>query len=136
MRMPRMTTRRWMIVVAIVGLLMSVRCPAQAKAEPPSVSSSISRAAGGFRSEVGESRKTNLFGVPRADRRAREARALQRSRARSISLGGPEIRLDQSRSNLARWTNRIAYYAAMTHKYQYAARYPWLPVEPDPPEPE
>ena len=29
-----------------------------------------------------------------------------------------------------------AYHAAMTAKYERAARYPWLPVEPDPPEPE
>ncbi len=24
----------------------------------------------------------------------------------------------------------------MAQKYEYAASYPWLPVEPDPPEPE
>jgi hypothetical protein len=29
-----------------------------------------------------------------------------------------------------------AYHAAMTAKYEHAARYPWLPVAPDPPEPE
>jgi hypothetical protein len=29
-----------------------------------------------------------------------------------------------------------AYHAAMTAKYERAARYPWLPVESDPPEPE
>jgi len=46
-----------------------------------------------------------------------------------------KVRLDRSRRNLALWTNRIAYYRAMAHKYQHAARYPWLPVEPDPPAP-
>jgi hypothetical protein len=29
----------------------------------------------------------------------------------------------------------IAYHAAMQRKYEDAARRPWLPVEPDPPEP-
>ena len=29
-----------------------------------------------------------------------------------------------------------AYHAAMLAKYQHAARYPWLLVPPDPPEPE
>jgi hypothetical protein len=28
------------------------------------------------------------------------------------------------------------YHHAMKWKYERAARYPWLPVEPDPPEPE
>jgi hypothetical protein len=28
------------------------------------------------------------------------------------------------------------YEAALRRKYERAARYPWLPVEPDPPEPE
>ena len=29
----------------------------------------------------------------------------------------------------------IEYNAARVRKYRRAARYPWLPVEPDPPEP-
>jgi hypothetical protein len=31
---------------------------------------------------------------------------------------------------------REEYLAGLVEKYRYAARYPWLPVEPDPPEPE
>jgi hypothetical protein len=31
---------------------------------------------------------------------------------------------------------RIAYQAKLAEKYEHAARYPWLPVAPDPPEPE
>lgn len=31
---------------------------------------------------------------------------------------------------------RSDYYAALQAKYERAARYPWLPVEPDPPMPE
>jgi hypothetical protein len=30
----------------------------------------------------------------------------------------------------------LDYHARMIRKYQHAASYPWLPVEPDPPEPE
>jgi hypothetical protein len=29
----------------------------------------------------------------------------------------------------------VAYHAAMARKYRHAASYPWLPVEPDTPEP-
>jgi fatty acid desaturase len=31
---------------------------------------------------------------------------------------------------------RAAYHAQMKKKWEWAARYPWLPVEPDPPEPK
>lgn len=31
---------------------------------------------------------------------------------------------------------RDAYHLRLKQKYDCAARYPWLPVEPDPPEPE
>jgi len=30
----------------------------------------------------------------------------------------------------------VPYYQSLRRKYERAARYPWLPVEPDPPEPE
>ena len=31
---------------------------------------------------------------------------------------------------------RLEWHEPMRLKYEHAARYPWLPVEPDPPEPE
>jgi len=36
----------------------------------------------------------------------------------------------------ARWGTKAAHYAALNRKYERAARYPWLPVGPDPPVPE
>jgi hypothetical protein len=30
----------------------------------------------------------------------------------------------------------FSYHEALARRYWYAARFPWLPVEPDPPEPE
>lgn len=37
----------------------------------------------------------------------------------------------------AEWVRRLCdYHELMTQKYERAARYPWLPVEPDPPMPE
>ena len=32
--------------------------------------------------------------------------------------------------------DKFLYFQRMRTKYEYAARHPWLPVEPDPPEPE
>jgi hypothetical protein len=34
------------------------------------------------------------------------------------------------------WSRLVDHHVAMTSKYRRATRYPWLPVEPDPPEPE
>jgi hypothetical protein len=31
---------------------------------------------------------------------------------------------------------KSAWHAALAEKYRHATLYPWLPVEPDPPEPE
>jgi hypothetical protein len=33
-------------------------------------------------------------------------------------------------------TAKVGWHAEMASKYRHAARYPWLPVWPDPPEPE
>ncbi len=41
---------------------------------------------------------------------------------------------------IGRWKppgyDRIEWARVMARKYRYAARYPWLPVAPDPPEPK
>jgi hypothetical protein len=44
-------------------------------------------------------------------------------------------RVDTDRQTVARLLGITAYHAAMARKYGRAARYPWLPVEPDPPPP-
>ncbi len=35
-----------------------------------------------------------------------------------------------------RYKQRAEFYSRLREKYDRAARYPWLPVAPDPPEPE
>jgi hypothetical protein len=50
-------------------------------------------------------------------------------------LEGMNDRLDRARKDLGRLPGTIAYHVAMADKYQHAALCPWLPVEPDPPEP-
>jgi hypothetical protein len=47
---------------------------------------------------------------------------------------------DYERLRDAEWKRKKApfrvYYAAMRQKYQWAEKYPWLPVTPDPPPPK
>lgn len=45
-------------------------------------------------------------------------------------------RFDHDPRTTAAFFQRAEYYEALGAKYQRAARYPWLPVAPDPPPPE
>ena len=48
----------------------------------------------------------------------------------SISIRKGLETLDQ------RYQRLVFYHGGVARKYWHAASYPWLPVEPDPPEPE
>jgi hypothetical protein len=100
MRLPRMTMRRWMIVVVIVG--------------------------------------TMLGPLVYLGQRSRRFDQISRVHVRAMSAGATEAailkRRGDPRSKLA--FARADYHQAMWLKYFNASRNPWLPVEPDPPEPE
>ena len=103
MRLPQMTTGRWMIAVAVVALLM-----------------------------------TGAFEVERARRRADEYRMLAARYAMYQAFSLAEVKLYRENHFIQLETReraRASHYGALAAKYQRAARYPWLPVEPDPPEP-
>jgi hypothetical protein len=47
------------------------------------------------------------------------------------------VAAEPERERLRLWSRCVVvWHAEMAQTYQDAARYPWLPVEPDPPEPE
>jgi hypothetical protein len=94
MRLPRMTTRRWMIAVAAVALACAVRVALNER------SRRFTRIAQGY---------DDIF----------------------IGRSGPiSILRDRKLVETIKWRLK------MGRKYRRAARYPWLPVEPDPPEPK
>ena len=103
MRLPRMTTRRWMVVVAAVGLLMG-------------------GAIVGYRLKQWHS-----FFVARAQHHARMEAAFS-SFGGTLSAHSKHIRASVSEN--------LGYHVAMARKYRHAARFPWLSVAPDPPEPQ
>ena len=135
MRLPRMTTRRWIVVVVIVGLLMGgVRLKQRRNRLLSRAQFYAERAA--FYPKL-ESRERRICAeYPRLIAVLERLQRYTNRETVGSRLEDLKSRLDQSHRNLARWTNRTAYYLAMAHKYQDAARYPWLPVEPDPPEPK
>jgi hypothetical protein len=52
----------------------------------------------------------------------------------SQTKNGVEARREQREAES--WAARADRACGLVRKYKYAARHPWLPVEPDPPEPE
>jgi hypothetical protein len=114
MRLPRMTTRRWMVAVAVIGLLVG----------------------GGVRLKR---RRDYFLSLARSHAQkmpssTAEGKALRSRFGSTSGMGGEETVL-LSR-DFDRMMNRADHHSALRRKYEHAARYPWLPVEPEPPEPE
>jgi hypothetical protein len=110
MRLPRMTTRRWMIYVVVVAL-----------------------------SVAGEQMRRRAVQYRRqAERHAKIELACRQAAARLPLMKPSDFRFycGTMVRDLLRTPRLAAYHADLRCKYEYAARYPWLPVEPDPPPPE
>ena len=109
MRLPRMTTRRWMVAVAVVGLLLFLehrrRSFVSIAAYHESKTVFIeSFSSGSFREPVGSG-----------------------SQPLEIQYFAPDGHVMTAEDlKVADW------HEAMARKYRRAARYPWLPVERDP----
>jgi hypothetical protein len=108
-----MTTRRWMIAVAVVAILMG------AGLELGRRSRRFARLAA-YHSDVA----LEHFGTQM-----------------SLGVWPPQLQ-DLSVAELARVRilsrvrASVIYHSSLTQKYERATRYPWLPVEPDLPEPK
>ena len=101
MRLPRMTTRRWIVAVAVIGLMLGGTIEA-------------------YRLAYRLRRRYDDF--------------LDRAQWHSGFVFDWNARWRKNESDAT--VRRINYHAEMARKYEHAARYPWLPVAPDPPEPE
>ncbi len=146
MRLPRMTIRRWMILVLVIALL-------------------IVSGRWGWR-------MSRVYGLKAVDHSAKEQRArltlkmmqmpppsstrIQRQVSSRVVTAlanrpgskdllavweGPRIEelsptaLQIARREALEWEELVTYRARMRRKYEWAAWFPWLPVWPDPPEP-
>jgi len=104
-----MTTRRWMIAVAVVALLAGV---------------------------VIELQRRVRIELQRRRVRFHALAALYRRKESNPQFPYLSITFKEWESLNERWPRLKPYYAAMRKKYESAERCPWLLVEPDPPEPE
>jgi len=124
MRLPRLTTRRLMVLVALAGVSLGTGLE---------VSRRLRRSIHYAQLEIEALGETTL-GLQQArlmansiDRTAFTP-SLSSSRA-ELSVRSWHRHADRNRARAA-WAN------AMRRKYRFAAFYPWLPVAPDPPEPK
>ena len=129
MRLPRMTVRRWMVAVVLVGLLCLLA-----------------------------HRRRSFAQIAAYHESRMVARMYPRSPVKGLPMGhgvrGPDITAERLADSLAeRRGNGYIYYfragsrmteddvratiwhEAMARKYREASRYPWFPVMPDPPMP-
>jgi hypothetical protein len=116
MRLPRMTTRQWMIAAAVVAVMLA-----------PEIAAALFR------------RQLTLR--ERGDYHARREGVLT-DRARDFEQAALKF-ADRKPGIAFQWQAYAAgeaeigaWHARLKEKYRHVARCAWLPVEPDPPEPE
>lgn len=132
MRMPRITIRRMMIFVALTALIFTGSM-ATMRGGPLS---------GTYRQKAAD-HAAKLPGLNTvAELHANAARAC-RERAESHRNSGRTEDAASSTEQATYWDRSVAalreranYHDRMRRKWAYAVRYPWLPVEPDPPAPK
>ena len=114
MRLPRMTMRRWMMAVAAIGLMIG----------------------GGV---VLKQRRDYFLSLAQSHQKE-VASSTARGNALKSRFGGTAgmtvEEITRLHDDYERMMDRADHHASLARKYEEAARYPWLPVEPDPPEPE
>ncbi len=138
MRLLRMTTRRWMVVIAIVAIafgaaIMRERSVAyRGKANRYALEEAKVRTWGKHADQMTAVRKKELrdleaFAEGYGGRFRADWKPLIDPAIRSVSLASEEA------EKCLRWA---AHWGALRVKYERAARRPWLPLEPDPPRPD
>ena len=114
MRLPRMTMRRWMIAVALIATGLGACEVARRRQRYRQLAAMLARRELGEVADLSAKAFTGpgcVIDLVVDPETAELPAALEGSRQRAL------------------------YYRRMSRKYKLAARYPWLPVEPDPPEP-
>lgn len=117
MLFPRMTTRRWMVVVAVVGGIMVIVVWSMR-------SLSYLRMAQQYAATAAATRKN----------KSRQDARLVRARRAIRSASDPAYR--SMLADAARLEAQAKHYEQLSSKYERAARHPWLPVPLGMPRPK
>jgi hypothetical protein len=116
-----MTTRRYMVAVVVVAVAMGGFVAVRAV----------------WQYFVSLERLLHYSGMEVTDRLEEQIGNEVEAMPQSLEMTEEERRaMGELRRTAALWHRQREYHAAMVYKYRYVARFPWLPVEPDPPEPQ
>ncbi len=142
MRLPRwrFTVQKLMLVVALAGLAMGGGIAAYRLWR---LSSEYARKAQLYQASEANFRKLAAFYLENAEHdgeAAAQVSAVETSDEkliRELDQHADQSKLwaARSRENAAECATMAVSYAALSRKYERAARYPWLTVDPDPPPP-
>jgi hypothetical protein len=161
MRVPRMTTRRWMIVVAVVALSLGAYvCVARLKRQRDRylakatwhsgmeaeslrfMAKRLGRPVREPKSETSDDPVTpidpdsGLLTEGSNRHQLDDYQADQEVRERATAAARRRILEELWQRDLEHRRKQAEYHAALARKYRDAARYPWLTVEPDPGMPQ
>jgi hypothetical protein len=114
MRIPRMTTWQWMVAVVLIGLMIGGGVLLKQRRDY-------------FLLLAQSHQKEVTSSTARGE-------ALKSRFGRTSGMSNEEIM--QLYRDYGGMVDRADHHAAMAEKYRQAARYPWLPVALDPPEPQ
>jgi hypothetical protein len=132
MRLPRLTTRRLMATVAVVGILCYGIILAQRSVQYSRLALSHARGEVHSRSKHRSKASTASAGREQAAMWRRRARETGSKTAAEAALDQePGIAMYEAAAQAA--SLKADYHAALSRKYRRAARRPWLAVPPDPP---
>jgi ribosomal protein L17 len=115
--LPRFTMRRLMVAVAIVGIVLSIESMRRRSSECRLIADESVDTANAL---VGHCREVN--------------RMIEWARSEGTADYKKWAQELETDNNATRKLEQ--FYRDLAAKYERAARYPWLPVAPDPPEPE
>ena len=132
----RFTVRRMMVAVAIVSILIGAEAMRRRREVLASKASS-SRLRQGVNQRMVEEWDRLM---PKVIRIVRESERLASSRPgddeAKRSLSKTERKYQSVTREVKTYERNARHWQMVAEKYERAARYPWLPVAPDPPEPK
>jgi hypothetical protein len=134
MRLPRMTTRRWMVAVVVAAVAMGGFVAVRAVWQYFVALDRIQYHEG----MEAMSRWLDPLGRDQSQEIDQIRGLIEEQRRITGDAGLDEdlrAALDEYKRIVAPLHRQVEYHAAMIRKYRGVARFPWLPVEPDPPEP-
>ena len=136
MRFPRITTRRWMIVVALIGLVSGSAIALKRRSETFWDCAQFHAAEiYGIEEEIDPSIDWQTFWY--LDQPERQPKNQEPKKFQPPGVYPPS-ETDSPETKVWRLSQqgRVAYHEAAMAKYLRASHYPWLPVAPDPPKPK